>query len=131
MVEAGNVDMECVITLLTEIAKMAIHDYKNYAARYNRLRAEMPDSATKECKLFRIKRNTDKIETFFVEDYYGVFKERGINFVEKLRKECNYTPRERISYEQYCTLLPQEAREGQVNPNGIKRVVTINKNKVL
>ena len=131
MVTLCDTALECCISLLTEVARMAIHDYKGYAAKYNRLRAELPDSATKECKLFRIKRNTDKIERFFKEDYYGVFNERGMGFVEKLRQECNYHPFERITYEQYCTLLPKEAEEEKIHPNGIKRVVTINKNKVL
>ena len=115
--------MVCVIRLLTEIARMAIHDYKNYAKKYNRLLVELPDGATKECKLFRIKRNTERSERFFIEDYYGVFDERGAAYIEKLRAEYNYNPRERITYKQYCTLLPQEAYESNVHPHGILRSV--------
>ena len=129
MVTLCDTALECCISLLTEVARMAIHDYKNYAERYNRLRNGLPDGASKECKLFRIKRNTDKIERFFKDDPYGVFNERGANFVEKLRSECKYQPTERITYSQYCTLLPQEAREEKIHPHGIARVVTINKNK--
>ena len=111
MVAQGDTIMACCMNLLIEVARMAIHDYKGYAAKYNRLRAELPDSATKECKLFRIKRNTDKIERFFKEDYYGVFNERGMGFVEKLRQECNYHPFERITYEQYARSCRKKRRK--------------------
>ena len=129
MVTQVDTMLEGCIVLLTEIARMAIHDYKRYANKYNRLHDGLPDGASKECKLFRIKRNTDKIERFFKDDPYGVFDERGANFVEKLRSECNYQPFERITFEQYCTLLPQEAREEKVHPHGIARVVAANKRK--
>lgn len=129
MLSQETEQMHCVVNVIIEIARMAIHDYKNYVEKYNKILTTFADGAVKECRLFRLSRNITRIENFFKEDYYGVFQGKGENYIEKLRAECNYKPRERITYEQYVSILPQEAMEEKTKALAIPRVVSINARK--
>lgn len=125
-----NNGMTATIALLTDVARLAIFDYKKYAKTYKRVHSTFPDGARKECRLYRITRQMELIEKFFIDDFYGIFNGTGQKYIKFLHQETGIVPEYRITNAMYKSLLPQEAREEGFDGKNASRSVTVKEKNI-